>query len=389
MSLFRVYFYLSILMLLINCAVWSPESLSDEFLKSGNNFIIDPDNLIKNPTFYDQISDKYLNTNSILSQFNPRILFISKISGEYSKDLDLFGKKLIEQIKNQKRSMESIFFIIFVSNQNILILYPTEDILKYISRDELESFRYLIQNIKFRNNLENVSYIFLDDFIKKLTTQEKRNEANNLTVDHIAKYSSLLEFLYTILYIVIFLGVLLLFLIKTDFFKNQFKNFNFIRADKNCSICLDEIKEKGARENFLLYEEICRKNLNRKNYIAVLSCGHVFHGLCIHLWEEERKNQGDLFLKCPQCRRINITNFNITSNSLENVINIEQIFSNFDVNQLISDIMSGNLSLAESEVLYRQQLEQLENILTNLINSVANLRNTERRRVRQINFNLH
>lgn len=392
MSLIRLYFYISAYFLLINCTKWNADELSEVFIKSSRNFLIDPESLINDSHFIEKISNKYFNNTSLLTQLNTTIFVISKISDEYSNDQDLFGKKLIEKIYSRKVDMASNFVIIFISNENIWMFYPTEEVLKYLNWSDLEALRCLIQKIKFKN-LNNILKNFLKNLVNILIPKDNIYQnftSNKLRIDRDGKYMLINELLFTLLYTAIFTGIILLFMFRNNIFKKQINNLNIIRVDKNCSICLEEIEE-GAQGNFLTYEEICRKKLDKNKYIAVLNCGHIFHSNCIFLWEEQSKNQGNIFLKCPKCREISLSTYNITRNSDTtnfNYFTIEQYFRNLHTNLLFSNVViNRNLTLLERQLVNRQQLQQIENSLNIFYNSLQHLRNPQRIINYRINFN--
>jgi uncharacterized membrane protein YgcG len=177
---------------------------------------------------------------------------------------------------------------------------------------------------------DDIALNILNRRIKDLKQYNFQEVANGLMRDVYKEYtrdrSNLFTYLIILLFIITVLIVILLIYNQTKSSPQEDKVTAFLDKLKlrenpkeifaeSCIICLEDFKQND------------KKNLEEKDEISILECGHKFHRNCITDWLKKDES-------CPLCR----TKFNIKGN--DNKSYSAQInYNNYIFNTILSEII--------------------------------------------------
>jgi hypothetical protein len=122
--------------------IWTPQVLAKHFKSFG---FTDPENLIQDKDLFKKIQKEFILNNKILSKIDTNVFFISEISDEYEKLPNLFALTLHvdldfnEDYSKYKKS--NYLTIIFVTKQNLVIIYPTNKVAKLFTENKIKAIK--------------------------------------------------------------------------------------------------------------------------------------------------------------------------------------------------------------------------------------------------------
>jgi uncharacterized membrane protein YgcG len=294
----------------VNCKFWTPEELSNE-VKSWNS-LNDPESLISDKKLPGKINSNYLTTNKIYKKVDVNFFIVSNVSDD---NLKSFSTNLMNSLENNisinsENRKSSYLTILIVTEINSIHLLPSEKVTKLLPNEQIKKIiSELIPELKNKNYAKAIIFLFeklnvLWKKYKNVEKEKKKNQSHSYTNKEIlSRVNSVNSVQIFIISSLLILVLVVSFYSKMKYNQSRAKNFGKIIDAKDCSICLEKIIKKGDKENYFTLEEITISNLDKTKYIAIMKCGHIFHGVCISEWVKVCEEQWNYETKCPLCRQ--------------------------------------------------------------------------------------
>ena len=253
-----------------------------DYFKNIKYFIYDPEFYLAHA----DLKKAYDTMYTLYSKYHisTHVFFISHMKG--SKDIADFVNKLSyniykdNEIYNEKRTITTVFFI----KDRKMRIRTNSELREIISdNDALDILNNQKKALK-GNNFQEVANGLMQDILSKYEKNKDRNDTGMI--------------LFCTILLIIGITIVIIYKKEQTFRNHEDKVKAFLDKLKDrknqkeifaesCVICLDDFKINNKNSE--------NKELNEKEEVSVLECGHKFHTKCIANWF--RKEQ-----KCPICR---------------------------------------------------------------------------------------